>query len=296
MPSIFRKLKSNTQKEGLDSIIPSNKLIESEDIDATDKLVGTSLSIHPYWDIPNEQVYVYRFLNNELQPLKPNQISLSGIQYELVDGNLHVTAFIRNSVNKSINLGDTSLLLLDDQNELVASHTFHLSEVGEIPAESSRPWVFVFPEQTLNKTDFSKENWTLAFNLTASQHKLDLEDSWEESLSSEAKAKLQKIVEQLQPPKDKEVNFQGLEAKILENGDLAVTLLIRNGNLKDINLQQIPLIVMDVDKNTVAEGQFILNQFTVKANTSKPWTFIFKKSMLKQEEPNLSKWSVGIAN
>ena len=41
---------------------------------------------------------------------------------------------------------------------------------------------------------------------------------------------------------------------------------------------------------SIAKGGFNLDQLEVKANTSKPWTFIFPKELLLKENMDLSKW------
>ncbi|WP_455432180.1 SLAP domain-containing protein [Tigheibacillus jepli] len=82
----------------------------------------------------------------------------------------------------------------------------------------------------------------------------------------------------------------GIAAKVNDNQDLVVTMLIRNGADKNITLQQIPLGVKDATGEEIARGTFKLEDFTIKANTSKPWSFIFPQSMVKKEQLDLSRW------
>ncbi len=84
----------------------------------------------------------------------------------------------------------------------------------------------------------------------------------------------------------------GLEAALQENGSLAVTVLIRNGSKsKSINIEQLPLVVEDADGDQVCQGGFTLNDFEVKANTTKPWTFIFPEPLVVKK-PNLKLESI----
>ncbi|MED0660837.1 accessory Sec system S-layer assembly protein [Bacillus smithii] len=289
-PLFRKKKKEDIQLEGLTNTIDSAELVDSPQQGDQDSEVKTELSIHPLWNVSKEQYYVFRFLNNELPTLKPNQLSLSGIQWEETSEGLSVTAFIRNSLKKPIQLEEVPLILLDENREVVAKHTFNLHDAGEIPAESSRPWTFVFPKESLLKDHLQKEGWTLAFDLSTKQHQLDLEPSWEQSLPDEEKKKLQQLVSQLEPPKKNELNFMGLEAKMLQSGDLAVTLLIRNGYEKAIQIQQLPLRIIDANDAIAAEGQFNIGQLEIKPNTTKPWTFIFPKNNIKKSAPDLSSW------
>jgi accessory Sec system S-layer assembly protein len=289
-PFFRKKNKENLKLEGSNHTIESTELVESSQSEDKKTEVKTELSIHPLWNISKEQYYVFRFLNNELPTLKPNQLSLSGIQWEERPEGLAVTAFIRNALDKPIQLEKVPLILLDANRHVVAKHTFNLHDAGEIPAESSRPWTFVFPKETLLTNQLQKEGWTLAFDVSPKHHQLDLEPSWEQSLPDEEKKKLQQLVNQLEPPKKNELNFMGLEAKMLQSGDLAVTLLIRNGHEQTIQIQQLPLRVIDANQSVVAEGQFNVGTLEIKPNTTKPWTFLFPKSIIKNMTPDLSSW------
>jgi accessory Sec system S-layer assembly protein len=287
MASIFRKKK--LKKEGKDTTISAEELFNTKE-ETTDQDIATELSIHPNWNLPAEQVYVYRFLNNELDPLKPNQISLSGIEVRQENDGLAAVAFVRNSLSKGITFQELPLLLLDENKNTIARYTFDLSVLGELPAKSSRPWMFVFPNKTVEKKEFAKEGWTLAFELKT-KHKLDLAESWEKSLPEQERKNLEQYVEKLEPPKEGEVNFLGLQANLSDQGDLHVTILIRNGHNKNINIEKLPLEVTDATKEVVAKGGFSLDQLEIKANTSKPWTFIFPKNMVLKDSIDLSVWS-----
>ncbi|MFJ7977685.1 accessory Sec system S-layer assembly protein [Peribacillus sp. NPDC096379] len=289
MASIFKKNKNKLKKEGKDSVISSGDLL-NETENQTDEDIITELSIHPQWNLSSEQNYVYRFLNNELDPLKPNQISLAGIELRPEKNEVVAIAFVRNSLKKDITFQEVKLLLLDENKETIARHSFDMSVLGELPARSSRPWMFVFPADTVSKKEFSTKDWTIAFELKA-KHRLDLAESWEKSLPEAERKNLEKYVEQIDPPREGEVNFLGLQAKKTEKGDLNVTILIRNGHDKNVKIEKLPLEIIDASKEVVAKGGFSLDDLEIKANTSKPWTFIFPATMVLKEDIDLSTWS-----
>jgi accessory Sec system S-layer assembly protein len=284
----FKKKK----KSGGDTAVSAQDVIQETD-DAGDENVYTELSLHPSWNLPLEQQYVLRFLNNELPPLKPNQISLSGISLRREADGVVVSAFVRHSLSKSIKIGKTTLLLLSTDDVIIARKEFDLEEMGELPAKSSRPWHFLFENATLKIDDIPSEGWKLAFELKP-KHRLELEESWEKALPEEEKEKLRKFVDQLEPPKPGEVNFFGLQAKLMEEHGLHITVLIRNGNNRNIYLEQLPLQVEDATGEVIARGGFVLDRLEVKANTTKPWTFIFPKELIQKSEPDLSKWKISI--
>lgn len=295
MLPFFKKQKQ--QKDERDSIAEASELFGSSDTDSgvEQEEVKTELSFHPSWNVSVEERYYYQFLHNQQRPLKKNQISLSGIDLKQVPQGYIVTAFVRNSLSRAVAFNPTPLLLLGPNNEVLARKVFDLSELGEVPPRSSRPWKFLFEQETLRASEIPLVDWKLAFELPKQKrHSLDLEESWEKSLAAEDKQKLQALVQSMQPPKPGEVNFMGLQAQQTEQGDLHVTLLIRNGSDKNIHIQQLALQVHDASGDIVASGAFSLGNFEVKANTSKPWTFIFPKSLVTKEKPDLRSWKVSL--
>ncbi|MBM7570261.1 accessory Sec system S-layer assembly protein [Aquibacillus albus] len=294
----LRKSKEKVNKAREDNAIDADQILkeENESLDTDGELIETELSFHPDWKVPTEQRYVYAFHNSECSLLKPNQLSLAGIDIEKQGKNYVVTAFIRQTLSKSIKLKDTPILLIGPDNEKLGRKVFDLSKAGVIPANSSRPWQFVFKPKDLyiKEEDIATDNWSLAFELkpTSRKNQLDLADSWKKSLADESVKSLEKLVANAAPLKPGEMNFMGIDAKFNENKDLSVTILMRNGSEKNVYFEQIPLKIEDASGDLVAQGNFKLEKFEVKANTSKPWTFIFPQSLLQKENPDLKKWRV----
>lgn len=262
-----------------------------KDLKKSKPSIKTELSIHPDWHLKPEQTYVFKFHNNSCPALYPNQLSLYGIDLEKEEEseNVKVTAFIRSTIEKGITLGQTTLLLLGQDGVVIGKKTFDLSEAGEIPPRSSRPWQFEFEPKDLSTQELPFSNWKLAFELKK-PHQLDLAESWKQSLADADKEKLEQLVSTLKAPKPGEINFMGLQAQIAEDGQLHVTLLIRNGSEKTVNVENLPLQIQDARGDVVAKGGFTLKELEIKANTSKPWTFIFPKELLLKEEIDLSQW------
>lgn len=287
--SFFKK----TEKTGKESAVDSKEIIESVDASTNTDEVVTKLSYHPEWTVPQEQEYVFRFLSNELAPLKPNQISLSGIEVEVdpaTEGWL-VKAFFRSSLDQAIQMEEVELLLLDENEEVIASQQFDLSELGNIPPRSARPWIFVFDKANITGETPPVENWTLAFNVQSMMpHRLDLAPSWDEGLAEEQKKMLEETVANLPKLNPREVNITGFQVKAEEDGSIATSVFIRNGHSKEINIEQLPLELLDANQEVVARGTFKLEDFSVKANTTKPWTFIFPKSLVQKEDADFSRW------
>ncbi|MFZ3578968.1 accessory Sec system S-layer assembly protein [Virgibacillus sp. DJP39] len=281
------------KKAEKESSVNAEEIIGSEDANQGEAMIDTELSLLPNWNIPNEEKYVYAYHNSESPKLKVNQISLYPIEINKQKNNsLVATALIKNTLKKSIHFEKTTILLLGESKQVIAKKEFDLKQLGTLPPTSARPWRFLFsPNDISSGVDTDLNAWSLAFEIKR-KHQLDLAESWEKSIAENTKSSLQKIVESAAPLKPGEVNFMGLEAKQKENKDLVVTILIRNGAEKNITLEQAPFGLKDASGEEIAKGSFKLEDFTVKANTSKPWTFIFPASVITKEEIDLSKWQV----
>lgn len=291
--SFFKQAK----KTGLDSTIGSEEIIDGANASSDTNLIETTLSLHPEWDVPQEQDYVFRFLSNELEPLKPNQISLSGIDIDVEPANDSwlVKAFFRSSLDQQIAVGTVELMLLDEEGNTLASDEFDLAKLGDIPARSARPWVFVFTKDNIFAEQPPTKDWKLAFNVQSMvPHKLELEQAWEDGLTDEQKEGLTTVVEGLPKLKPREVNISGFQVKQQDDGGIAASVFIRNGHSKQINIEKLPLELVDATGDLVATGSFELAPLSVKANTSKPWTFIYPKELIQKVEPDLSRWTVRV--
>ena len=296
--SIFDFFKKD-DKVKKENTIDSKTLLQDLNKPTSDRDVTTKLSIHPEWDVPQEQKYIFSFLANDLQPLKPNQLSLSTISMEQQDGKWFVRAFFRSSLDQPIELGDVELFLLDKNGELLATKRFDFSALGTIPAESARPWIFTFEKETQRQVldGLPEDGWQIAFNLVYLRgHQLDLDPSWEEQLTKEQKAQLEEIVSKLPELGDSEVNFTGFQIREVEDGSLQATVFIRNGNNRAVNLEQLPLEIYDANSKRIANGSFKMDPaITVEGNTTKPWTFIFPANLVDTTDADLSRWSARVA-
>jgi accessory Sec system S-layer assembly protein len=291
MLSFFKRKSKKIEKLGSDSVVSSADLLGEAGAGegASDELVATTLSFHPDMQVSDEDRYYFSFLHNQLPNLQPNQLALAGVDLKQEGEDLVVVAFVRNSLERGIQLTPTVLSLLGPNGERLGAKVFDLGELGGLPPKTSRPWQFVFHPSDLVDTNLPKEGWVLAFELTP-KHRLDLADAWEEKLSLEDKERLAAHVESIEPPRPGEVNLAGINGVVADDGNLVITLFVRNGNNFDINIEQLPLFIEDATNEVVAQGAFQLQDFVVKANTSKPWTFIFPKEMLLKEVIDMSKW------
>jgi accessory Sec system S-layer assembly protein len=294
MLSFFKRKGNKVEKQGSDSVIGSKELLGgTEGQTGDDQVINTEIYFTPDMQVAQEDRYYFSFLHNELPPLKPNQVALAGIELKQEGPDVHVLVFIRNSVANGIRFNQMPLSLVNENGDIIGQNVFDLSVLGHLPGNTSTPWLFVFGPSELKTTDIPKDGgWKLAFEMRP-PHKLELAESWDQQLKPEDKETLRHLAEErLAPPNQGEINFAGIRAKVADNGELHTTLFIRNGNAFDINVQKVPLFVEDASGTVIAKGVFDLDNFSVKANSSKPWTFVFPAEMIEKDPIDLSKWRV----
>ncbi len=294
MLSFFKRKHKDEElvRTGGDSTVSADEVQEDAAHESISEDVEPVLSLHPNWDITQEQRYVYQFLNNDCPPMKRNQLGISGIEWNQDTDGIRVSAFIRNSSGETIDLAEQTLVMFDTEDRPLARKAFNLSEMGQIEPESSRPWHFFFSEDDLIATKIPKEDWRLTFEVRniSDKHTLDLPEDWKQGLLPEDKENLYKLVEQLPALEPGEVNLFGVDAMQDEQGKVHVVALVRNGSDNDLRIDKIPLIFKDSSGKIVAHDEFQLGEFIVKPNTSKPWRFAFSQPVA--EKLDLSTWEI----
>lgn len=293
--SFFNK----TDKNGKEAVISSSEMTESSNKHSSVEEVTPILSISPQWEISKEQEYVLKFLSNDLPALQEDQLSLAGINIEAdpYTGDWNVQAFFRSSLNRPITMEKAELVLLGPKKETIASQEFDLSELGTIPPLANRPWIFTFHKDAIQITEMPAADWSLAFNVQSLvPHALDLDSTWEKALTAKKKSVLRNLVNTLPKLNSQELNLTGFQTSFSEEGNLAVSVFIRNGYSKQIELENLPLEILDANGHSIVKGSFKLAPLTIKANTTKPWTFIFPKETLQITNPDLSRWTARIPN
>lgn len=283
-----------------DSPSTTNEQTNEQNQSTTRELHDTSLSLHQSWEeqLDTSQKYALSFLLSDLPPIETGNVSLAGMKIFPHEDGVEITAFIRNGLPRPIRFETMNLLILIKENELFARQSFDLSEAGEIPAFSARPWSFVFQRENFLQKDVMLTNWKLAFELAQKKlvlpQQLELEESWIKALSDQQKQSLITLAQQLPPLQPGEVNVQSVQLSQSDDQSLRCLLLIRNGSEQALSFEKLPLLLLDAQGDKVAEGLFELGSLTVSAGASKPWLFIFPPESIVKINPDLSRWKVTV--
>lgn len=285
-----------------ESILPASTESHQEPQQEQNASAGvvTALSLHESWEakLSAQERYALSFMAQELEPLAEGNISLAGTSLVPHDAGIEVTAFVRNSSDRPVKLGETTLVVLFGDQQLFARQLFDLAEIGEIPPRSARPWSFVFEREHFLQVDVLLVNWKVAFEMAQKKmvlpQQLELEESWIKALSDDQKNSLIELAKGLPSIKEGEVNIQSVQIRRDDTGALNVMLLIRNGSAQSLSFEKLPLVLHDATGEKVAEGLFELGSLNVNANTSKPWLFIFPPESIQKQDPDFTRWKVSV--
>lgn len=272
--------------------------VEQKDLDHPDEpaddTVETKMYYPDYWDLTTKDRYVYQYYHRKLPKLKKGQISISGMKFLEVDGEMVVEAFIRNTVPKAVKIQAVDLVVYDENDQLAAKKRFSLDQLGELPPFSCTPCRFLFLAEDRVSEAAVSDKWKILFEMKtdSKEEVLDLDPSWEEKITQENKHHFETLLKNLPPLGPKEVNLYGAELNFLDNQSLQAIILIRNGTSQNMRLDQLPLTVEDADGDIVCQGLFKLPPLTVKPRAAKPWVFVFPPDLTLKKEADLSKWRI----
>jgi len=286
-----RKRLEHSQSATIEPPKQENKVIP-------DGAVETKLHFAKYWDMTSKERYIYQYHHRKLPKIEEGQISITGIKFIEIDGEIAVEAFIQNGLSKAITIQAVDLVLLDEKNQLAAKNNFSLAYLGELPPHTSTPMRFLFSAEDRLSDAAVTDKWRIQFELKGPTRNevLDLDESWKERLSAERQIQLEKIIERLPELGPSEVNITGIEIHFLNDQSLEVIALIRNGLSKELQLKQLPLVVKDAAGDVVCEGDFNLPPLQIKSRSAKPWSFRFPSSLIMKENPDLAKWVIVVKN
>lgn len=250
------------------------------------------LTLYLSEDLSKESKEYYRKLHKNVPALSKNQLNLTAIEINFSHTDIiEVTAFITSTIEKKIMLKPTNILLIDKNDKIISQKTEEFNDLDPLAQNSSQLYTFKFPKNNIQTLESKQAaNWSLAFQSNL-EHRVDYSDLKESKISQSTKDYLNQMTKKM-PLDNNELSFLGFSAKSDDENNLHVSLLIRNGTDKNLDIKQLPLKFYDASKELVAQGTFKIDGFTVLANTSKPISLVFPASGILKEKFDLSSWSV----
>ncbi|GAB6159009.1 hypothetical protein JCM39194_22090 [Desulfotomaculum varum] len=232
-----------------------------------------------------------------LPPLPEGRVALDTIYVLPSDDAIEVGFYLRNGKNEPVRFGQVPLMLKDSQGRVAARQVFDLGRViEEVPPCSVRPCEVVFSRAELLLPDAPLSDCVLEADVPGGLL-LPLEAANpgpRVDLSLGQLIHLEDFVAGLPPIQPGQVDIHPYTAQLKENGELAVTLIFRNGKEEQLSIEKLPVSIIDAKNRYVAKGVFDLYGFVLPSGAAGPYTFVFAGDMLLKQDIDLSSWKVMI--
>lgn len=210
-----------------------------------------------------------------LPPIKENDINISTSYIFDANDKIEVGVFFRNGLNVPINFDMVPLTLLDQNNNIVSTQIFNLKDLGDIPPHSARPYELFFSKSDLSDVKILNKEWKIVFkdNIKAMKTvKIEYDDF--PNMDIQAKTFLENYLNTLQPLEKGNLDIKVYSVELLDDKNIKVTILIRNGNNQQATLEQIPLTIYDNNKAIIYSAVLKVSDVHVNAYKAKLINFI----------------------
>lgn len=198
---------------------------------------------------------------NMKYPLNNDCINISTIFFIKKENMMEVGIFIRNTLSKKVCLKPMRLVLKNESGKLISEQIVNFEEIGNLPSYSATPMIVSFnlPKDFV----YINEDYIVSFsqyeNINAvDSMEVDIEDI-PLNLSYEMEQKMQNFKESLDILKKDQISISLFEAKRDTDGGIALNILIRNGYLQEIKLEELPITI--VNYNNIIIFKHIFKEF-----------------------------------
>jgi len=233
---------------------------------------------------------------DELPPVLEGDINIATTYIFDMEDKFEAGIYIRNGLNKQVNLELVPLNILDKDNNIVATKVFNFKELGVVPPMSARPWKLYFEKEIVKVDILNKDDFKIVFDINIqAKATVDIEiENIPENINSREKQKYMDFLNGLPAIAANQVSVSTYSLTKDQEDNLDITLLIRNGSIKEVNLEKLPIKIIAEDGQEVAGGVFDLQGQAIKVSSRKAvlHRFIFPSSSLLSEEFDISKCKV----
>lgn len=278
------------------------KKVQNNESDKVEKIeddrleVSTVLSLLEHDDnvMSDVQKEILEEEISELDPIKEDQLNVSGIYAYNSGDKLEVKVYIRNGLSKSVRLEYVPFVISNSKGETLAYQIFNLESLGEIPAHSARPVKLYFEKKNVYVDTISMDDWNVGFD-TRINVKRRVRAEYEnlpKDINVEEKIIFDNFLKELPELNEGEFTVSTFSIGVQKNGNILITLVMRNGTNKPIKLDKIPMSVKDANGNVVKSNLFELNDFAVSPFRARVCNFAFPTGLALEQDVALENWTV----
>ncbi|MER2261580.1 MAG: SLAP domain-containing protein [Psychrobacillus sp.] len=263
----------------------------------TSNKLKTLLEFSDLWELDQQERYVFQYYHNKLKGLEPNQINIHGVALHKNDNGFIMTAIIRHSLQKTLNMEVIRLVVRDKDGKDIARKEFNMEVFGLLNSLRARPWIFEFDKDSLlvpEEEIKDKMEFEVLFEYqqpVVSDFTLQLDENWSNGLSAEQIASLEASLASMEAVEENSLSVNAFHFAEVEDG-VHVYVVLRNGYKEEITISNLPVQLLDAAGDVVAKLGFPLEQFAVGSHQARPVSLHFPKNEFQKESPDFSSWNV----
>lgn len=224
---------------------------------------------------------------------REGQVSIHFTGVSPASGGLLVGFFVSNGLSKKVKFEEVPLVLRDSTGRILARQSFAGDLIGEVDGGSSKACVVRFRSNNVYSREISGE-CQVCFDIPKPSQSSQIQyQTLPEDMTESQRQELERILRELPPIQQGEVNLSPLNSQITPQGDLLATVIIRNGTDKLVNMEQLPMAVFDAQRQEVARGLFNIKDLAIKPFKALLWSFNFG-AVSQDRELDLSRWHINI--
>lgn len=231
---------------------------------------------------------------SELNAIKENDVNISTV-YVFDDGEqIEVKVYFRNGFSRKINFDHIQLAMVNSKNEVLGKKVFVLSEMGDLPPGTARPWKLLFNKSEIDMSKFSKEGCKIVFGekvRAVNYAHITLDDS---SVEEEKYNQMFKDFIKTLPKMEKgKVSLSRFKITLQKEGKIIVTLIIRNSCEKSVTIEKLPITIKDKNGDLIASGIFNTKDLKVESMKARVCNFMFESKLIHIEQSYaMNNWEV----
>lgn len=234
---------------------------------------------------------------NKKHSLKENDVDINVTYFLKNENNLEAGLFIRNGSNQNLYFEEIPLAVQHYKGSSILSQKFNFKDSGIIKGHGARPFVVnfqipegvVFDETKDYGIKFNDVNEMKAFNSVAT----DIENI-PTSLSFEQESALKNFANNLPTLKANEFSVSVFKLEFTPEDDIVCILLFRNGNVKPVKVEKLPISIFDETGALIGRSVFsdVAELSHIAPGKAKVLSFLFNKGEVKPGRFDFSKCKV----
>lgn len=234
-----------------------------------------------------QKEYLEEELREVIPKVEEGKINIAGI-YAFDQGDkVEVKAYLANGLSQKINFEDVPIYIINSKEEKLAYQVFDLSEEGDIPSGKAIPVKLNFNKQNILVDKIPQDDWKVVFggnDVKGVRYvNIELESIPEGIEESEIKV-FKEFLESLPKLERGQGSISVFTITQYENGDLLMTLLVRNATYEAVTMTKMPITLKTQKGETILSGVFDIENFTVNPYKARVLSLIFKKEVVNIEE------------